>query len=316
MKKIWKPAVCHGIGKARFEGWYYKIVDRPKKHSFAIIPGFSSGEPAQAFIQIFDGLTNQYNFVSYPLEEFTYHNEFFEVSIGENYFSQDKIKLGIENQQLQIEGEISFSNHIPWPVTRFTPGAMGPFAFLPRMECSHGVLSFNPKVSGKLFVDSSPIIFDGGKGYIEKDWGRSFPQAWIWMQSNHFSDENISFMASIAKIKYLGQQFTGFLAGFLLNGELYLFSSYNRTKLEHLIIKDNYVSFTLRKGMVKINVEADQRNKTRIKGPVSGKMIGKVLESLTSSISIDFADSKKRLEYKGIGDMAGLEIMGQLKDFI
>ncbi|WP_243392439.1 MULTISPECIES: tocopherol cyclase family protein [unclassified Mesotoga] len=30
------------------------------------------------------------------------------------------------------------------------------------------------------------IDLTGGKGYIEKDWGRSLPDAWIWMQSNNF----------------------------------------------------------------------------------------------------------------------------------
>ncbi|MCK7537696.1 MAG: tocopherol cyclase family protein [Marinilabiliales bacterium] len=34
--------------------------------------------------------------------------------------------------------------------------------------------------------------FSGGRGYIEKDWGHSFPSAYVWMQSNHFQLARIS----------------------------------------------------------------------------------------------------------------------------
>ena len=42
--------------------------------------------------------------------------------------------------------------------------------------------------SGSLEINGAEISFEGGKGYIEKDWGRSMPSDWIWIQSNHFED--------------------------------------------------------------------------------------------------------------------------------
>ena len=57
LKNIWKPAICHGIGKSSFEGWYYKLVDQKKENAIALIPGFSSANPKHAFIQIFNGIT-------------------------------------------------------------------------------------------------------------------------------------------------------------------------------------------------------------------------------------------------------------------
>ncbi|QII81181.1 hypothetical protein G7057_00970 [Jeotgalibaca arthritidis] len=41
-----------------------------------------------------------------------------------------------------------------------------------------------------------------GKGYIEKDWGRSFPKNYIWIQSNHFNDNQRSLFFSYAHIPY------------------------------------------------------------------------------------------------------------------
>ena len=46
--------------------------------------------------------------------------------------------------------------------------------------------------NGQLTLNNSKLNFDGGKGYIEKDWGRNFPKNWIWAQSNHFQESELS----------------------------------------------------------------------------------------------------------------------------
>jgi tocopherol cyclase len=43
-------------------------------------------------------------------------------------------------------------------------------------------------------VGGRRVDFSGGSGYIEKDWGRSFPRAWIWAQSNTFTQPGTSFL--------------------------------------------------------------------------------------------------------------------------
>jgi hypothetical protein len=51
---------------------------------------------------------------------------------------------------------------------------MGPYAFVPFMECYHGILSMDHKINGQLIIHDEIIDFTGGKGYMEKDWGQSF----------------------------------------------------------------------------------------------------------------------------------------------
>ena len=62
------------------------------------------------------------------------------------------------------------------------------------MECYHGILSMNHSISGDLIINNKKINFNSGRGYTEKDWGHSFPLGYVWMQSNHFSNKNISFL--------------------------------------------------------------------------------------------------------------------------
>ncbi len=91
---------------------------------------------------------------------------------------------------------------------------MGWYAFVPFMECYHAVIGFDHPLEGKININGNEIDFTGGRGYIEKDYGKSFPSYYIWMQSNHFETEEISVMASVAKIPWLGSSFDGFVVGF------------------------------------------------------------------------------------------------------
>lgn len=53
-------------------------------------------------------------------------------------------------------------------------------------------------VEGTVKVNDQEIDFTGGRGYIEKDWGSSFPKRYIWIQSNHFEEPTASLFFSIA----------------------------------------------------------------------------------------------------------------------
>jgi hypothetical protein len=314
LKNIWKPEICHGIGTSSFEGWYYKLIDQKKENAIALIPGFSSANPKHAFIQVFNGITGDFQYHEFPLNKFYYSKNHFEIRIGKNYFNSNLIDLNLKKQEQEIKGRLIFDNLVPWPIKFFTPGAMGPFAFLPSMECSHAVLSFDHEINGNLNINGVNISFDRGRGYMEKDWGRSFPSGYVWMQSNHFPETRVSFMASIARIPYLGRSFTGFLSGFLYKDKLHLFSSYNRSKLRDLKINGSFVSFKLIKKKKILEINAIQKKSSQLRSPIQGKMTGKVLESLTSIINLKFTDLEKNLEYSGVGRMSGMEIMAREED--
>ena len=125
---------------------------------------------------------------------------------------------------------------------------MGWYSFVPFMECKHGIVSVNHDLKGSVIVNGNEIDFNNGKGYIEKDWGTSFPEAWLWMQANNFENRNSSFSFSVAKIPWLGKFFIGFIAFLYYYNRFLLFSTYNNseiTEINHtsgtidLILKNN-----------------------------------------------------------------------------
>lgn len=71
---------------------------------------------------------------------------------------------------------------------------MGPFSYIPFMECNHAILSMKSKTNGQIKINNNKINFHNDIAYIEKDWGTSFPKSHIWCQANNFQNKTASFM--------------------------------------------------------------------------------------------------------------------------
>lgn len=328
ISKTWRPWLYQGHHRRRryFEGWYYKLVDASGENIVAIIPGIAKhpeahspgsnsaeADGSHSFIQVFDGKKKTACYHRYPADSFEASKRALSLRIGNSSFTYGGIQLDIDDASGRVKGELTFSTPAPWPIKLFRPGYMGWYAFMPFMQCYHGVLSFDHSIQGSLQVNGRTVNFDGGRGYMEKDWGASFPRSWIWMQSNHFQEEEVSFMCSIATIPWLGSYFTGFGAGLWLKGAFYPFSKWNGTRLEALSVKENKCSFRLVHKNYRIKVEASGDDPVALKSPVIGKMEGTTFESLEAEISIRFEirdGADWREVFKGEGRHGGLEIMG------
>jgi tocopherol cyclase len=111
---------------------------------------------------------------------------------------------------------------------------MGPFRFVPFMECNHGVISMWHKVTGNIILNGEEFAFNDHMGYIEKDWGTSFPKKYFWLQCNDFKTDKASIMISIAEIPFLGTRFTGCICSVYLKGREYRLATYHGVKLQKL----------------------------------------------------------------------------------
>lgn len=313
------PELYHGVNKRApyFEGWYFKLVDAAQTRRYALIPGvFMERDPAQShsFVQVLDGNSGNTTYHRYPLEAFHAAPDRFDVLVGPNRFSLDRVELALDDGAQRIQGQLQLGQPTPWPHTIISPGAMGPFSWIPFMECYHGVLSMDHGLAGQLSVDGDPISFDGGRGYVEKDWGKSFPAGWIWLQSNHFDQPGISLMASVAVVPWLGMAFNGFIIGLLFQGEVIRFATYTGAKIEGLRIAEKSAAWTVRTRRYQLDIQAEQGISGVLHGPSKVDMAPRVAESLTGTIHIrfwDLAASPRELLYEGTGTSAGVEISGE-----
>lgn len=324
------PEFFQGNLKKRFyfEGWYFKIIDKLSENIYAIIPGIALNKKSQnshAFVQILNGKTADYEYIRFSLSDFHVEKNKLNISIGKNTFSLKGIHLEI-NDTIKISGDLLFEDWVPLKRKIWNPGVMGPFTWLPFMETKHGVVSMNHAVSGALEINETNIDFSNGKGYIEKDWGTSFPSNWIWMQSNHFEESNRSFMFSMAKIRYLGLKFTGFLGVLWNKGKFLRFGTYTGAKIRNLEIEPTHLRFEIhmKNDILEVfaskSVDKSGLTKTaKMMTPNLGEMSAKCMESISSTIQLTHYNKnkgKKELIFQDTGVNTGLEIMGKNTDFL
>lgn len=311
---LFHPDRYHGWGRKKqfFEGWYFKLVSPDENHALAIIPGVAmdENENRQAFVQVLNGKHLKANYHKFDFKTFKSAGNKFSVNINNNYFHNNAIHLDLPN----LKGSISFQNLTPWPSTWYSPGIMGPFSFVPMMECYHGVLSMQHQLSGILKIDGKEVDFTGGKGYTEKDWGHSFPEGYCWMQSNHFNDPGISLKLSVAKIPWMGSSFVGFIAGIIVNNKLIEFTTYNGAKLLHSEITNEGVQVTLKNKAFQLDVFVKRQASTALASPVRGFMDGRIEESMSAEIQVTLTDIKaKQVVLKDTGRNGCLEVAGNIQ---
>lgn len=312
---FFNPEQYHGWGKSRnyFEGWYFKLISADESKAMAFIPGIAMDRQgnAHSFIQALDGKMKTSEYHRFPAGVFCPRPKEFFVEINGNSFAADHIRVDLPG----IRGELSFSGQVPWPKPWYSPGIMGPFSFVPMMECYHGIVSMDHTVRGKLQTDDGLLDFTGGRGYIEKDWGQSFPSAYFWMQSNHFHQPGISLKCSVAKIPWFGSSFTGFIAGLWLHDRLIRFTTYNGTRLKHSRADELRVDIVLENKKYLLQILASRDGATELASPIHGYMNGRIAESMTSSLDVLLTEkSSKKVLLHDTGRNAGLEVAGNISE--
>lgn len=315
IKKVWNPSWFQGNREKDkyFEGWYFKQVSADGEHSLAFIPGISlAAGDDHAFVQAIDGKTGKTWYFRYPLEDFSYSRKGFSVQVGPNRFSAGGMELALADGNASFGGRLDFSGQVRFRAGLRKPGIMGWYRYVPFMECYHGVVSLDHTVQGSLLVNGREVPFSGGPGYIEKDWGRSMPRAWIWMQTNRFETPGTSFMLSVADIPWIGKSFTGFLGFLLYKGQRYDLATYTGARI--LSVEDSPGELSVRIGMGRRLLQVTGRkNRTGpLKAPLHGSMQRMIHESIDASIHLVLSDKEGNTLFEGSGQNAGLELVGKL----
>ena len=291
--------------KKYFEGWYYKTSS--DDNTIAFIPGISiTPNSRKAFIQIITNKDSYY--IDYDIEEVEYRLDPFYFKIANNIFSKDQIHIDIKSDDTKIFGNISYSNIQTINTSCISPNIMGPFSYFPFMECNHAIICMKACANGKLKINNKKITFNDSIGYIEKDWGISFPQKYIWNQANDFENESASFMISIADIPFKIFTFQGFICILKIKDHEYKFTTYNGAKIIKYKVSDKQIDIEIKKGKHKLFISSAYNNTNNLIAPKEGKMQTKINESIEGFTKITLKKDEKVI-FRDISKNCGLEIV-------
>ena len=252
-----------------FEGWYYKL--QKGDATLALIPshhreedGSESGclqviTPDTSFALPFDG--SLCRFSADPLV----------LSLDRCHFSSQGLTLSLDRNNTRLRGHVRFGSLTPIEKSRFMPDIMGPFSYFPAMQCRHDVLSMGHSLSGMLEVCGKTYDFTGGRGYLEKDAGVSFPRSWLWTQCNDF-DADCSVMLASADVPFLGGSFRGLICVVQALGREYRFATYNGARLKTALCGEREAILEVARGPLALKLNVIHPAGRALLAPKNGRM--------------------------------------------
>lgn len=261
-----------------FYGWYLKC--QSDTQTLAVIPAIhKAGGKRTCSIQV---ITDN------DAWTVTFHADIFRrtgrnIFIGENHFGEQGIRLAIHTPQLSIRGKLDFGSLSPLKYD-----IMGPFAFVPFMECRHSVWSMRHSVRGNVCVNGQKYSFQNAWGYWEGDRGRSFPKKYVWTQYC-FSDGAL--MLSVADIPIAGIHFTGIIGVILWRGKEYRMATYLGARAVQ--IQNQMVRVI--QGDLELEIRLLEASDHLLKAPAKGDMVRTIHESAACRAFYQFRKKERTL---------------------
>lgn len=287
-----------------FEGWYFRLQNGA--NSISLIPGICLEPRPHAYLQYLNAKRRYSAYWEYPIEEFRFDPNHFEIFIGKNIFSAEYIRLDTP----QLSGEVLFEERVPFSSRHLHTGMMGPFAFFPFLQCSHGVVTVRSRLNGNLTDEAETTDLTGGTGYIEKDWGKTFPQPYLWTQT-HFADG--TFMLCLARVPIPGGSITGILSFLYTEGQNHTFTTYTGARLAAIChTEDGAVHLEIRDLRHRLFLRLCSRKGLPLKAPGTHGMDREIYEDPSAAITVRLTDFRGRTICQGHSAHAGAEIVGDI----
>lgn len=288
-----------------FEGWYFKQQAPGAGPMLAVIPAVHMDGSGRRTGSVQIVAPDRAWCVKLPEAPVYTRRPVLTVKAGGSYLSARGLVLDVRQRDITLTGELRFG-----PLTKPRGDIMGPYRFVPFMECRHSVFSVAHTVRGSLTLNGQLLDFNGGCGYIEGDRGQSFPNKYAWTQAawpdaGRPDGVGCSVMLSAAEVRPFGMPFMGIIGVVYFQGVQHRLATYRGAKLVsagagHLSVRQGDYVLTAQL----LEEDADARQSLR--APVSGNMVRVVRERLRCRARYTFS-VKDRVLFDNVTENASFE---------
>lgn len=256
-----------------FEGWYFK--HQTDAHTLILIPAFHCDQRGRTSGSMQVILDDASHYVTFSPQDFEAETGRLHIRLGQSIFSEKGCRIHLDAPGLKLRGHLYYGS-FQKPFRSF----MGPFARLP-LPCYHEVLSLFHNLRGRILVNGEIWDFSGGFGYLEKDWGHSFPDSYLWLQCSQKEQSRAdSFLLTIAGLGDSAHPLKACSSLILHKGKQYRLSTWQGARL----LRYNGRRIALRQGRYLLQVilppgsgrslsaEESTDSSVPLKAPLAGKL--------------------------------------------
>jgi len=268
MLKRFKPTLLQGNldRKQYFEGWFQKVYSADHNASFIIIYGFATGHTADkmGFIQL--------HIPQHKPQMFTFHKSEIQcdshqhrVQFRDNIFSKNEIKIHTSEIDLNLSVK---ANQIKSEYNN----TMGNYYLIPNLPCYHAVVEELHHLSGEIRCFDTQYVLSNAKGYLEKNWGISFPDKYIWLHAFDPNNPQNQILFSQADIKWLGKSFLKHVGYIKFLDTTIDLRRLKKCHISYERINDKEESIVITAQSIRIEIVVYLNEKVHFIGPQNGLM--------------------------------------------
>lgn len=321
-----------------FEGWYYRVTLPDIEQGFGFM--YSIDDPwgnqphSGGAVQIL-GIDGEYRWRTFPNVKGFWASkdqlglghwrktppntaaqllspEQFSQSIIEGYQATATLNQGFIHDptspypcrwQYQIEPIYSWG--IPSQATA------GWLSYLPIFDPGWQVLMAQGRATGWIDWNGKRYDFDNAPAYSEKNWGRSFPQKWFWINGNCFEHEpDLAITAVGGKRQRLGSTEDVGLIGIHYKGQFYEFAPWN-ARIGWKVQPWGRWEMTADNGVWQVSLTGITTDEgTWVRVPTEDGLHFRCRDTLNGFISLILRDCQGQIHLKARTRLGGLEIGG------
>ena len=263
-----------------FCGWYFRC--QSETQTIALIPAaHMANGTVSGSLQIISDTESR--MIPFKQNETRVERDQPSAVLGQSVFRREGIWLNLRAEGITAEGALHFGKPSPLQYD-----IMGPFRYVPFMECRHSVASMFHTVNGRVNINGKEYCFQTGNGYIEGDRGHSFPRQYMWTQCFFPGG---SLMLSAAEIQLRPLRFMGIIGVVRFREKEYRLATYLGARA--LRIRDGQI--TVRQGPLSLTAELLEKQSFLLKAPACGAMTRNIRENAACRAQYRFGIGNKTL---------------------
>jgi hypothetical protein len=279
-----------------FEGWFQKVYSKEHNASFILIYGYATqnSDDHFGFLQVL--IPNQEPEIAYfPKNEVSCDIEQHIFRMGKNLMTTELIRIDINGLRI----DLNFKNS---QLSRTFKNSMGYAYFIPNLPCYHSVLTTAQNVSGEIQHNGVYYTLNNAMGYLEKNWGTTFPESYFWIHAVDPNNPARSLLFSKAKIVWLGKTYIKHVGYLCLDGQQIELRELKNFSVSNSNVSPENQIIQMRSASAQIDLSLDYGREVVFHGPKDGALSRLIQHKTDVKIEVLLNYENRKHKYQMVGN--------------
>ena len=301
MLKKYRPSSLRGNFERNnyFEGWFQKVYSKQHNASFILIYGYATRNSNDqfGFLQVL--IPNQTpEIVYFSKNEVSCDIEHHIFRLGNNILTTELIQINM--QDLRID--LTLMNK----PSRTFKNSMGYTYYIPNLPCYHSVLNTIQKVKGEIQHKGVNYTLENEVGYLEKNWGTSFPEKYFWIHAVDPNNPGVSLLFSRAEILWLGRTFIKHVGYLCFDGQQIDLRELKNFTLSNWNSSPENRIIQIRSMSAQLDISLESGCEVMFKGPKNGELSRVIRHQTDARIEVSLTWKKNTRRFQMVGNFENI----------